>query len=99
MNFFCHLKESDVSVQDVVKVDGRIDPVHAFVESFLHVADCSVGNDLVRELLHRGQVHALVELPHECVHSDDGKDQPEDQTDQLELKMNDLFCNLFSIVL
>jgi len=30
-----------------------------------------------------------VELAHERVDTDDGKDQPEDQTDQLELKMKD----------
>jgi hypothetical protein len=41
----------------------------------------------VREFLHRLKVHALVELAHERVDTDDGKDQPEDQTDQLELKM------------
>jgi hypothetical protein len=78
-----HLKECDVSVQDIVKIDGRIDPVDAFVESFLRVADRSVGNDFVRKLLSGVRVDALVELPHERVHADDGEDQPEDQTDEL----------------
>ena len=35
------------------------------------------------ELLSRGQVHALVVLAHECVHSDDGEDQPENETNEL----------------
>ena len=80
-----YLEKRYVGVEDVVKVDGGIEPVDTLVERLLVVADRPVGDDFVRKFLPGRRVDALVVLAHERVDPDDGEDQPEDQTDELQV--------------
>ena len=85
LNHVSYLEKRYVGVEDVVKVDGGIEPVDTLVERLLVVADRPVGDDFVRKFLPGRRVDALVVLAHERVHADDGKDEPEDEAHELEL--------------
>jgi len=85
MKLMSYLEKCDVCVEDVVEIDGRVEPVDALVERLLGVADRPIWNDFVRKFLAGGGVDALVVLAHEGVHPDDGKDQPEYETHELKV--------------